>query len=34
MNKQILAPNFYKNDFLVDVVLEMNEIDRKKYFCE
>ena len=34
MNKQILSRDFYKNDFLVDVVLEMIEIDCKKYFCE
>ena len=34
MNKQILACDFYKNDFLVRVVLEINRIDCRKYFCE
>ena len=34
MNKQILARDFNKNDYLVDLVLEMNGIDCRKYFCE
>ena len=34
MNKQILARDFDKKDFLVHVVLTVNGIDCKKYFCE
>ena len=34
MNKQILTRDFYKNDFFVDAVLEINEIDCRQYFCE
>ena len=34
MNKQTLAHDLCKNDFLEDVVLEMNGIHCKKYFCE
>ena len=32
MNKQILARDFDKKDFLVDVVLAMNGTDCKKIF--
>ena len=34
MNKQILARDFDKKDFLADVVLTISEIDCKKYLCE
>ena len=31
MNKEILARDFYKKDYFVHLVLEMNGIDCRKY---
>ena len=31
MTKEILARDFYKKDYLVDLVIEMNGIDCRKY---